>query len=467
MADDQEERDTERNRLQERIQDILIDPRKEELDEGVIYYRWHYSDDTHDYGIQPVANGPRMRWLLVSTGVENRDMFFYSVDPQDLVIDPMAGTPRIGRFAPMIPWKSALPLDNCIIKARKRTMDDFDLRLAAADDEALQNHQPAIGQIHCRWHFTDPQKTYPRKVITRDNTQAIRDLFTEYLVKYPNQFWVSCHRPDLELRWVGFLKRPIQGPLLPTGVNPSTTGSSASAAASTSTAGTGQTHDPPLPTDLPATKKFKSGAATTEPIFFDLSDSSESDTGTSPSHRAPSMPKSTPTATVSKPPTPLGTTNPFFVPTDSSQDLGTFVASFNPWTHSAPVDTDASLSSAADPIPLIYLASTDDTTTWELNIIEPNSGITGTSSEETVEGLDPSQLTTQPIGALTAGTDDLSEPLLETNDPNDPDFSQQFMNLDAVPTGGTAQEQPEEEDPGNEVVVFDINEWFKGSDENQ
>ena len=119
--------------------------------------------------------------------------------------------------------------------------------------------------------------------------------------------------------------------------------------------------------------------------------------------------------------------------------------SVSPWTDSAPVDTVGSLSAATDPIPSTYLASTDDTTTMDVNVIEPNSGIVNTSSEETVQAIDASELTVQPIVALTAGSDFSSGSLLEANDPN---FSQQFLNFSAVPTGGTAQEQPEA-DPYN------------------
>ena len=66
------------------------------LDEGWIYYRWYYSDDTKVYDIEEVANRPSVRWLLYSTGLENPGEFFYSINVEDLVIDPTAGRPRIG-----------------------------------------------------------------------------------------------------------------------------------------------------------------------------------------------------------------------------------------------------------------------------------------------------------------------------------------------------------------------------------
>ena len=100
------------------------------------------------------------------------------------------------------------------------------------------------------------------------------------------------------------------------------------------------------------------------------------------------------------------------------------------------LDTDPSLSSAANPIPSIYLAGT------EPQLITPETGIAGTSSEETVEAIDASQLKAQPIGALTADSDDVGGPLLEANDPNDPNFPLQFMNF---PTGGTEKDEDEEE----------------------
>ena len=121
------------------------------------------------------------------------------------------------------------------------------------------------------------------------------------------------------------------------------------------------------------------------------------------------------------------------VPTDSGQDmaqvdrLDSFMGSGTAGTHSSPVDTDPSLSSAADPIPSAYLSSTPT----QVHIISPDSCITGIAPENTVQGIDASQLTVQPIGSLTAGSlITLSGSLLETNDPN---FSLQFLNLSAVP----------------------------------
>ena len=399
-------------------------------------------------------------------------MFFYSVDPQDLVIDPTSGRPRIGEYAPAVPAKGSTALTPKVIAGRNKTRTKFYDRLKDVVALAEQENQPSAGKIYFRWHYTDPKKPPFYDVINRDNTQAVRDLFTEYRVKYPNKFWVSCNAKDLDIKKIDGIFRPEQGPLLPTGVDTSTSSSTASAAASVSTAGTGQIHDPPLPTGQPATKKVK------------------------------------PSSTVSVAPgSPPATT------TSGQNTLRTFYASFNPLTDSAPVDTGAPLSSAADPIPLIYL----DLTTSSAHLIIPDSGITGiapeetlqannpaeltaqligaltadshfssgslletndssfsqefldfgavptgdTSSEETVHTIDASQLTVQPIGALTAASDFSSGSLPEANDPNE------FLNLGALPTGGTAQEQPEEEDPGNEVVVFDRNEWFKGSDDNQ
>ena len=136
------------------------------------------------------------------------------------------------------------------------------------------------------------------------------------------------------------------------------------------------------------------------------------------------------------------------VPTDSGQDmtqvdrLDSFMGSLNPSTHSSPKNTDPSVSSAVDPIPSSYLSSTPT----QVHIISPDSGITGIAPEETVQSIDASQLTVQPIGALTAGLHFSSGSLLDINDPN---FSQQFLNLRALPTGGAAEEQPETEDPYN------------------
>ena len=99
-------------------------------------------------------------------------------------------------------------------------------------------------------------------------SQPVKDLFKEYLVRYPNQFWVSDKAEDMQLRDVGGIQRPIQGLGLPKVEGPSgestsgSTGSAASssAAASTSTAGTGQTQPKPSPDGGSATKKRKSGS---------------------------------------------------------------------------------------------------------------------------------------------------------------------------------------------------------------
>ena len=173
-----------RTKLKKEIKDIIKNPKAKEVYEGFIYYRWYYSDDSEDYGVHRVANGPRIRWLLYTTARENPGMFFYRIHQQDLAINPMAGTPRIGPFAPPIPPKSKVPFDKAITRARKRTIDAFNKRLKDAVDLAEQDN---AGKIHCRCHFTDPKNPISRVVTTKDNTQAVRDLLTEYLVKYPNQ----------------------------------------------------------------------------------------------------------------------------------------------------------------------------------------------------------------------------------------------------------------------------------------
>ena len=286
------------------------------MDEGFIYYRWHYSDDSEDYGIEQLRNGPRIRWLLYTTGLENPGMFFYSINEEDLAIDPTAGTPRIGPYAPPIPAKGSTNLTLEIRNARTKIRSDFDNELAVANETARQNNDTGAGKIYCRWHFTDMKRHIIHPVIPCINTQPVRDLLTEYLVRYPNQFWVSFDEQDMLDREVDSVKRPKQGLLLPTGVGPSTLDlatlatPATSAAASVSTTGTGLTHDPPLPTEEPATKKAKSNAGTTKPTMVFINypvEASGSSAGTGPTHHAPGMPKSTPAATVAKPPTPPGT----------------------------------------------------------------------------------------------------------------------------------------------------------------
>ena len=439
MAVSQQEmnvRNNQRKQFDDKLKNVLKKPKKDELDEGFIYYRWHYSDDSEDYGIHQVVNRPSTRWHLYTTGLENPGMFFYSINILDLVVDPTDPTrPRIGPYAPPIPSAGTVTMTQSLKNARINTLSNFDKRLTAAVASAKKNNQPATGKIHCRWHFTDMQQPRPKPVKTIDNTQAVRDVLTEYRVKYPNQLWISCNEKDMNLTLINGIYRPQQGTLLPTIESPSTLGSTASATASTITAGTGQTHDPPLPTGQPATKKLKSYAGTTKPtmVFIDSSVfASGSSAGTGPTHHTPGKPKSKPLSPVSVPPrsplpateteTSSETTIPVMpmVPTDSGQDmaqvdrLDSFMGSGTLGTHSSPVDTDPSLSSAADPIPSVYLSSTPT----QVHIISPDSGITGIASEETVQAIDASQLTAQPIGSLTAGTDYLSGSLLDINDPN-------------------------------------------------
>ena len=423
--------------------------------EGVIYYRWHYGDGSEDDGIQEVANKPSVRWLLYTTGIENPGMFFYSINQQDLVVNPLAGTPRIGPYARPVPAKGSLTMTSRIGEARRKIVKTFEDRLATAEKVALQNNQPAIGKIHYRWHYTDVKNPIPRPISTRDNTQAVRDVLTEFRVKYPNQLWVSCNLEDMQLQWRNLIYRPEQGTIT---TDTSIVGSTASAtvssaAASASTAGTGHTHPAPSPLLKPKTKKVKSAPS-----------------------QPPSKPRSKPIFILPKPPNPPATTNPsvhLSGPSGSGQDIAkskpsstvsvapvgpsatttsgqdmaqtdtlqTFIASFNPLTDSSPVDTDASLSAAANPVPSAYLDPGSS-----VQVIPPDSGIAETSSEETVQAIDASQLTAQPIGALTAGTGLSSGSLLAANDPNDPNFGLQFLNL---PTSGTPEEQDEEEDQNN------------------
>ena len=268
-----------------KLQNVLKNPKSDEIvDEGVLYYRWHYSDSGEDDSIQTVANRPSMRWLLYTTALANPGMFFYSIHQQDLVIGPTAGTQRMGPFAPPIPTPDSVTLIEEIRKARRNNIRTFNKRLEAVVASAKKNNQAYIGKIHCRWYFTDVQQPTVREVMTCDNTQPVRDLLTEYLVKYPNQFWASWNAQDMVLRFVDGIERPEQGSLLPTVEGPSTTG-------------TDLIHDAPSAIGEPATKKLKSNAGTTKPTMFFIDSSvfaSGSSAGTGPTHHTPVKPKSKP-----------------------------------------------------------------------------------------------------------------------------------------------------------------------------
>ena len=158
MADDQEAREMRRSIFNAELQDIATTPKTAELDDGFIYYRWYFSDNGQDYGIEELVNEPRTRWLLYRTGLANKGMFFYSVHQQDLAIDPMAGRPRIGPYAPPIRPKSTTNLPEPVNKARRRAQDTFAQRLKAAVTLAERTNQTVNGQIHCRWHSLTRKK---------------------------------------------------------------------------------------------------------------------------------------------------------------------------------------------------------------------------------------------------------------------------------------------------------------------
>ena len=224
-----------------KLQNVLKNPKSDEIvDEGVLYYRWHYSDSGEDDSIQTVANRPSMRWLLYTTALQtdNIGKFFYSTNQEDLVVDPTDPTrPRIGPYAPPIRTSADVTMTQQIRFARVGNITTFERRLKAAVAKAKKNNEPFSGKIHCRWYFTDMQQPTEREVKSHDNTQTVRDLFTEYQVRYPNQFWASCNEQDMVFRLIDGIRRPQQGLLLPTGEGPRTLGASASAASSTSTAG--------------------------------------------------------------------------------------------------------------------------------------------------------------------------------------------------------------------------------------
>ena len=264
----------ERGRLSEELKNGLkaeLDSLNAEAEEEktVIYYRWYYKDDQKTFGIEETRNVPGVRWLLYNTALANQGKFFFSVNREDLEVVPEDPTrPRIGPFAPPVPPKGSVPdtaVKN-ISQYRKYKVETFTKALKTVVEQAKRNKAPLIGEIYCRWHFTDfhlQNKKY--EVITRDNTQPVRDLYTEYLVRYPNQFWVSFNIKDMEIQDIDGIRRPKQGASELTVIGPSTSAStgsaaSSSAAASTSTAGTGQTQPKPSPDGGSATKKRKSGS---------------------------------------------------------------------------------------------------------------------------------------------------------------------------------------------------------------
>ena len=233
----------------------------------LIHYRWHYNDDYQtNYGIPNVANCPNVRLFLFETARKNPGRFFFSIDIQDLKVDPKDLTrPRIGPYAPPVPRRGSWNSSHAIAASRTYKLETFDKRLAEAVAEATKKKNTGTDQIHYRWHFTYMKIPTARQVRNCVYSQPVKDLFTEYLIKYPNQFWVSLDASDLQLRDIDGIQRPIQGSDLPRveGSNILWSPGSAtdpSATASTSTAGTGQTQPKPSPDGGSATKKRKSGS---------------------------------------------------------------------------------------------------------------------------------------------------------------------------------------------------------------
>ena len=57
MADNQKARLVKRAIFNFKLERILDKPRAEEVNEGFIYYRWYYSDDSQDFRIEQIKQG--------------------------------------------------------------------------------------------------------------------------------------------------------------------------------------------------------------------------------------------------------------------------------------------------------------------------------------------------------------------------------------------------------------------------
>ena len=215
MADEEEQR-----RREEMINDfedkVSLARLFRELIDGDIYCVFHFPDHqgSNEDDIMLYDNRASVRVFLHQYQEENSDVFFFSTNRDDLVVDPERDPnklkPILGSSEPPYPTN---PKDHLYLVRRNGWKKIFESALLGAVEEGGES----LGDIYYRWFHIDSgtySKRYPDP-IRRENTEAVRKVLKEEKIRHPHEFFFSCDEEDLTVDMLNPTLPPRMGSLFP------------------------------------------------------------------------------------------------------------------------------------------------------------------------------------------------------------------------------------------------------------
>ena len=217
MADDEEQR-----RREEMVNDFKYRAKKtKELIDGDIYCVFHFPDHrgSNEDEIMRYNNTASVRVFLHQYQEENSDVFFFSTNRDDLVVDPDRDPnklrPILGSSEPPYPTN---PKDATYWQRRNHWKTRFEWELFVAVGKGGES----LGDIYYRWFHIDSYRhsmKYPNPKRT-ENTEAVRKVLKEEKIRHPHEFFFSCDKEDLTVDMLNPTLPPRMGSLFPADKQP-------------------------------------------------------------------------------------------------------------------------------------------------------------------------------------------------------------------------------------------------------
>ena len=226
MADDEEQR-----RRVEMVNDFKYRAKRakttKELIDGDIYCVFHFPDHrgSNENEIMRYDNTASVRVFLHQYHEENSDVFFFSTNRDDLVVDPARDPnklkPVLGSSEPPYPIN---PKDKQYCTRRNNWKTTFKLELFGAVDEGGES----LGDIYYRWFHIDSGNYSIRNPdpIRTENTEAVRKVLKEEKIRHPHEFFYSCDKDNLKVDISNPTLPPRMGSLFPADNQPKASTSS-------------------------------------------------------------------------------------------------------------------------------------------------------------------------------------------------------------------------------------------------
>ena len=212
MADNEEQK---RQRMVEQFKRALyLEDITWQWSNSQIHCVFHFpgQQGSNEDQIMTFDNRASARVFIYRYQQEHPDIFYYSTDRNDLVVDPARDPnkrkPKLGSYEPPPPD----PKDPQYQARRHRMKNRFDEKLAALDKRGK-----SLGKIFYRWFHIDSERQARNnpKPIPIENTAAVRRLFEEEKVRCPHEFYYSCDEKDLTVDKNNLTLPPKMGSLFP------------------------------------------------------------------------------------------------------------------------------------------------------------------------------------------------------------------------------------------------------------